>query len=167
MTLHVTGFSTGTDKEGVPTAVPTQVMTKDLPTADDVMSYIRSYNRTLPQGKAFMFTVTGTPDAVKENEKAHAPASEPVTDTPISDDDAQTIAAMCCFDYALNNIGCQLTGLLSTESLTSWLDDDIYDSLVDAQNRIVRALEWMEGNDEAGADATPTVEEGNVAEAVE
>ena len=165
MTLHVTGFSTGTDREGVPTAVPTQVMAKDLPTADDVMSYIRSYNRTLPQGKAFMFMVTGTPDAVKDQPAEDVQASGSVPGIP-AEGDAELTAAMFCFDYALNSIGCQLTGLLSTESLTSWLDDDIYDGLVEAQNRIIHALEWMEGDGQTG-EVGPAVDGVETTEAVE
>ena len=159
MTLHVTGFSTGTDKDGVPTTVPAQIMTRDLPTADDVMSYIRSYTRTLPSGKTFMFSVTGTPDAKAD---AGDNAGNSVQEPP-AEGDAELAAAMFCFDYALNSIGCQLTGLLSTEQLTSWLDDEIYDQLVDAQNRIVRALEWMEGGEQS-EDVTDGVMETGASE---
>ena len=147
MTLHVIGFSTSTDTDGVPTAVPTQVMTKDLPTVEDAMSYIRSYNRTLPAGKTFLFSMTGTPEPKADTAKDDVPADVPSPDIP-KGDDAEAMAAMCCFDYALNSIGCQLTGLLSAEPLTSWLDDAMYDELVEAQNKIVRVLEWMDGGED-------------------
>lgn len=139
MTLHVIGYSAGTDPSGTPTAVPTQVMAKDIPTAEDAMSYIRSYNRTLPPGKTFLFSMSGTPDAPAATDGGDATAEQGPSDDGLN-------AAMCCFDYALNSVGSQLTGLLSEEGLTYWIDDKVYDGLVEAQNIIVQTLEWLEAD---------------------
>lgn len=157
MTLAVIGYAAGTDDKGEPNAVPRQIMKKDFGTAEDALAYIRGLNRTVPEGKAFLFSITGTPDPVSDNGSA---AEEVPTETmPDSNEDVGLAVSMACSGYALNIIGGMLTGLLTEESISSWLTDDAYDDLVKAQNTIVGVLKWMDGDESTDGDGEQEVAE--------
>lgn len=134
MALTLTGYRTDSDPKGVPTAVPSQIMCSEFGTPEEVVSYIRSYNRMMLPGKSFLFSLTGNADS-----------SGP------GDDDGMAVATGVFF-HILNNLGGQLTGILSDEHLSSCIPEDRYDRLVEAQNRIVEVLMYMGGESDVDPD---------------
>jgi len=142
VTIHVTGYRTAIGGEGKPRATPNEIMSSDFETLGEAASYIRSFNRMMAKGETFLFSMTGNGSQESESH-AEAP-SEGGSAAPDS-----RIVAVSIVDYALNQMGAQITELLQDKWLSSSLEDSDYDDLVVAQNKIVSVMRRLEGADES------------------
>lgn len=140
MTMHVTGYRTSIGDDGKPIATPNEIMSSDFESVKEAVSYIRSFNRMMQKGETFLFSMTGNGDDAQEGGSA---ASE-------------SMVAVSIVDYALNQMGAQITELLQDKWLSSSLDDGNYDDLVIAQNKIVTVMRMLEGVESS---VTPAGEE--------
>lgn len=131
MAIHVVGYRSPVDGKGRPMAIPNEIMKSDFAAESDAIAFIK-----INAGKGCLFSMTGEADAPSEPAEA-APAPSQAQADP------GTIA-MSILDYALAQLGNQLTELLSNEWLCSGLDNDDYDSLVIAQNKIVGTVQKLE-----------------------
>ncbi len=139
MAIHVVGYRTAVDGKGKPMTIPTQTFVSDFSTESDAIAFIKS--NAPAAGKAVMFSLSGEADAPSEISAPAVPAQA----------DAATIA-LSIVDYALAQMGTQLTALLSDEWLCHGLTGDDYDSLVIAQNSIVEIVQKLEAGYEAEPD---------------
>ena len=143
MAFKVTGYRTDSDAAtGNPSAVPSQIMSSEFGTPEEVISYVRSYNRMMAPGKTFLFSLSGNAE-------------------PSAEDDTSMAVATAVFFHILNNLGGQLTQILSDEYMSSCIPEDRYDMLVEAQNRIVEVLVYMGGPSDTGLEGA--AETGEVA----
>lgn len=130
MAIHVVGYRASVDGKGRPMTIPTVSISSDFDAESEAMAFIMS-NAT----KGSLFSLTG------DAEGGPAPAGPAPAETAATD---PATIALNVVDYALAQMGDQLTQLLSDEWLSSGLTEADYDLLVIAQNNIITVFQKLE-----------------------